>query len=181
MNARITFLVLAAALLGACSPGTYQPKAAEEIYGTWTSDNLAQQKLVIAAGQFRSFSLPDDLEPFTAGTEVIAARWTDAQGDVWYKTNVTVTSGLGAPRGTRWQALRRLSKSATVLEGMVVPVRQFDPGAFPEKLEPDTESYGMYYRDQSASFPHGVLFGDAYGRREQPGSPRRMLLGDRWQ
>jgi hypothetical protein len=181
MKARIAFLVVAAALLGACGPGAYRPKASEEVYGTWVSDKAAQHKLVIAAGQFRNFSLPDDVDPFTAGTEVIAAKWTDPQGDLWYKTNVTVTSGLGAPTGTMWQTLRRLSKSATVLEGVVVPVRQFDPSAFPAKLEPGSGSYAVYHRSPGEASPRRLLLGDGYGPGEQAGSPRRMLQGDRWQ
>lgn len=160
MNARALFLVVAAGLLGACTAQPYQPKSNEEIYGTWIADKAAQQKLVIAAGELRNFTLADDTQPYNACTQVITARWKDPEGTLWYKTCQTITGGLGGLKGTKWQSLNRLSKAGSVLETMAAPVRDFDPKAYPEKLDPASESYAVFHRSIEASLPRGVLFGD---------------------
>ncbi|HET6450280.1 MAG TPA: hypothetical protein VFI08_03175, partial [Spirochaetia bacterium] len=77
MKVRALFLVIAVAALVACGVGTYHARAGEEIYGTWASEHAAQQRMVIAAGELKTFALADDTQPFNACTQVITARWTD--------------------------------------------------------------------------------------------------------
>ena len=170
MKARFGFLLaaavlagaLAAALVAACSAPAYQAKANEEIYGSWLAQKAAQQRLVIGTGVLENFSLVDDSKPYNACSQVITARWKDAEGSLWYKTSVTITGGLGGQKGSKWQTLNRVSPSGTMMEIMAVPVRDFDPRGYPEKLDPASESYAVYQRDSRAAFPHAVLYGDAW-------------------
>ncbi len=185
MKAQTAFLgmvlVVAAVSLGGCGPGEYRPAANEELYGIWTNGAMPQQKLVLASGEFKDFSLPTDVDPLNEGRQQIAAKWKDSAGNLWYKTYETVSSGLGGFKGTRRESLTRLSKSATVLETMVTPVREFAMDAFPSKLDSTSSSYGVYYRAEGSSSPLRVLQGDRFQTSDQPQSPRRLLLGDAWQ
>ncbi len=162
MKTRFALLVVLVALLSACGPGTYRPIVNEELYGTWMADKAAQQRLVIRAGELQNFLLVDDTQPYNACTQLITARWTDSDGNLWYKTAVTITGGLGGLKGSKWQSLSRLSKAATMLETMATPVRDFDPKAYPLKLDPASESYAVFHRSRGASLPHAVLYGDAW-------------------
>ena len=144
------FMVLV--LLAACGPGKYTPKPNEELYGTWTNEQnvggvLAPQKAVFAVDEYKLYSNLSDLVPCEAGTYGIDSKWTDSEGNVWYKTFGTVT--MGTYKGGRWQELDKLSKSATAWERALIPLGsagEFNPNNYPPKIDPKLFYYRILYR-----------------------------------
>ena len=114
-------VLLALILLGGCAPG--KPK--EEIYGTWTNDTSTNtyvimsghiQKEVITPDGWKQYSKILDTDRLQEGTAQIESKWTDSDGNIWYKRRIIVTAGNLADAGTKDQELDKLSKSATVWE-----------------------------------------------------------------
>lgn len=143
----LSVLTCSALLVGGCSPGKYVAKANEEIYGTWTNEDSAQQKLVISPSGWLIYAYKDDASEIWGGTGQIMQKWTDSQGAVWYKTFSTITSGYGGSRGARSQSLYRLTKGGTVLETQEAVVADYDQKQFPAKIDSsDRDNYRMYFR-----------------------------------
>jgi hypothetical protein len=143
----LSVLTCSVLLLGGCGPGKYVPKANEEIYGTWTNPESAQQKVVISPSGWLIYAYTDDASEIWGGTGQIVQKWTDSQGVIWYKTFSTITSGYGGGRGGRSQSLYRLSKGGTVMEAQEAVVSDFDPKQFPAKIDPkDRDNYRIYFR-----------------------------------
>ncbi len=155
----VRVVALAVASLGACAPARYVAKPNEELYGTWQREMTGAKKIAFAAGSYRTYSLQTDVDPLFAGRLEITSRWTDAEGNLWYKANQTVTAGTGGFKGAKSQVLYRVSKSGGALESTDVPVREFDLNAYPSQLDPKCCSYGPYSRWTGAS-PRRVLIGD---------------------
>ena len=159
------FAVLGAALalasLIGCGEAKYLAKPNEELYGTWQNEAMGFQKMALASESFKAYRLATDINPLSAGTMVITSKWADANGNVWYKAYQTVTASTGGSKGTKWQVLYQVGKSGEVLEAINTPVTEFDPKAFPVKLDPKSSAYGVY-------------------QRRQDYSPRRVLIGDIW-
>ena len=124
MKGRKAFLgavlfMLSLILLGDWNPGKYVAKPNEEIYGTWVNkDNYggvnSPQKEIITADGVKKYDKVSDPTPLQKYTKIIDSKWTDAEGNIWYKTYGTVTDG--AYKGWTWQGIDKLSKGATVWE-----------------------------------------------------------------
>jgi opacity protein-like surface antigen len=141
----IVVLVVLMAASGYAQTSDYIPKANEELYGTWTNENMSPQKTVNFAGGCKDFDLLSDSVSFGGGTEQIASTWKDSEGNIWYKTFDKGTAG-GAYAGYKWQALQKLSKSGTVREFEVKRVSEFDPNSYPTRVDAKDSSYKIYYR-----------------------------------
>ena len=122
-------------------------KGEEEIYGTWVNaDNRADvlhgQKAVVTADAMRIFSKASDLEPGMEVSWDITSKWTDSEGNVWYKTQGTSTGGMYL--GARWQTLEKVSKSGLIWERAMnlLEMGRFNPAFYPRTMDPK----GMYYR-----------------------------------
>jgi hypothetical protein len=138
-------VLLSLFLLGGCATGKYVPKANEELYGTWTNNSTFPQRVVINPGEYRHYGLISDPNPEEEGTEHIDTKWTDSEGNIWYRTFGTVTTG--AWKGHNFQALTKLSKSGTVLESEAYSfLGDFSPSYYPTKINPQGMLYGLYYR-----------------------------------
>jgi len=130
----------------------YVPQPKEEIYGTWTNEKnivswVHPQKIVISQDTMEVYeklasSLPPDKVIWS-----IVDRWTDSEGNVWYKANGTGTSGA---KGYKWEELYKLSKNATILERAFVALpfgSDFDPSQYPTQIDPnDYVGYTIWYR-----------------------------------
>ncbi len=144
----ITVVVLTLILLAGCGEGKYTPKPSEELYGTWTNEGMPQQKCVITAKGFKTYTSPSDSDTFVEGTMQIVSKSTDSEGNIWYKSFETYSSGLHAFKGQKRQTLYRLSKSETVLEYQSGYVGEFDPKSFPGKLDAAADFYRIYSRSE---------------------------------
>ena len=146
-------VVILLALFGALGFGQekYIPKPNEEIYGTWVNDEMMPPKTVNNPdGTFADYFPASYSKPYEGGKSEIVKKWTDSEGDVYYDTYDTMTFG-STMELTKFQCLKKVSKSGTVLEWNWVTVSDFGPEKFPSTLDPaknehDVAGYLIYYR-----------------------------------
>ena len=125
----------------------YIPKEDEEIYGTWTNAQGVTHKIVNSTGGYKSFARVSDLLPNEDGTLRIDGKWTDSNGNIWYKIFTEVTSGEMA--GWKVQGLDKISTSGTVWEHVgAFVIGDFDPSHYPTKIDPKDPNYFILYRAQ---------------------------------
>jgi hypothetical protein len=111
------------------------PTENEEYYGTWINEEydgtLTWAKWVINPdGTWASFAETTSMEnPKGAGLYILAVKWTDANGDVWYKMSwkneLLEKSGYG---------LIHISYSGSTMEVA------YDPSDYPTKID-NTKSW----------------------------------------
>ena len=155
-----SIILLVMILLGGyCYGQNYVPKADEVLYGTWTNDNtnsaqMGERSVTFPGGYKNYFGLSPNTF-FEQGTEQLIEKWTDSEGNVWYKSQATTTYGIVPSgvykgydyKGWKFQCLQKFSKSGTVRELMAVHVPEFDPNLYPTKIDPtDIEHYKIFYR-----------------------------------
>jgi hypothetical protein len=152
MLSRIWFPLIALCFLvmipdRACPQETVLPKGAEELYGTWGNEkNLADvfhgQKVIVTAEGMKIFCKVSDPDPRMVVSWDIAGRWTDSEGNIWYKTREISTGGIY--QGARWQSLQKISKSGTVWERATILLEtgSFNPAFYPKTID----KKGVYYR-----------------------------------
>lgn len=116
--------------------------------GKWTNEKGYPQKIVCTTGHWKHYSSLSDTTPLREGVGKSPARWTDSDGNIWYKSFATVTEGDG--KGYKFVELDKFSKQATVWEYTWQPYYgNTDPApeTYPSKIDPtDTGHYGIYYR-----------------------------------
>lgn len=137
------FLVLG--MLSGCATRAYAPKANEEIYGTWTRVGERMEKIeMLPDGSWKEYIYAADTKPIAKGTFTLFKKWRDAEGNVWYETNVVETED---PLGTgNAQELDRISNDGTTWEYVVEPVGSFGPDKYPTELDPNSAHYRIRYR-----------------------------------
>jgi hypothetical protein len=137
---------------GGCAPGKYVAKQNEQLYGTWTNQQnvggvLSPQKAVVTVDGNKLYSKISDSVPSEENTFQIDSKWTDSEGNIWYKIFGTVT--MGAYKGARWQELEKLSKSGTVWERALNALGasgEFNPQNYPPRIDPKYFEYRILYR-----------------------------------
>jgi hypothetical protein len=135
-------VVLSLVLLTGCS--TPNEKL---LYGTFTKDSGEFQKMVRAVGSFKDYALPSDETPAQEATEKIVKAWNDSEGNTWFQTYATFTSGPHKSMTPKLEILSRISRDGKVLELMWNGGTEFNPKGFPTKIDPsDTLRYRMYNR-----------------------------------
>ena len=158
MNKHVAILgtlvcLLVLVLLGGCGPTKYTPKPNEELYGTWVNKSYSghydltdahPQKEVIDSNGYHVFRFVDDAAVYFAGVETITSKWTDSEGNIWYKTYKGAWTNGTKPAVPHF--LYKLSKSATVRESVYTIRDSYTPGAFPSKVDPKDSSYLVYTR-----------------------------------
>jgi hypothetical protein len=147
MRNGLTFLVsavLALTSIGANADDTYVAKADEELFQTWTNDNMYPQKTVDFLGGYKDYSLLSDGAPSTEAREQIMSKSIDSSGNVWYRTFGTVTKGKLV--GMQFQRLIEVSESGTVMEmAVVLNVYAYNPSFYPTKIDPHGDIYRVYH------------------------------------
>ncbi len=146
-------LVILLGLFGALGFGQekYTPKPNEEIYGTWVNNDMMPQKVVMSPdGSFEYYFPASYSKPYQGWKSEIIKKWTDSDGNVYYQTYDTLVFG-GTMEHTRFQALKKISRSGAVLEWNWVTVSEFRPEKFPSELDPtknvvDVSGYMTYQR-----------------------------------
>lgn len=145
MKAKALFLGAALMMLLALLPPSEFAQSNEDLfYGTWVNEDAAPQKTVHVPGVFMNYALLSDSSPFEQGTVQIISSWKDSEGNVWYKTVSTFTTGSG--KGTMDQELQKISKSGTVLEYEWTYVGEYNPSKFPSRVDSSDGRYFIYYR-----------------------------------
>ncbi|HET6486365.1 MAG TPA: hypothetical protein VFH83_08090 [Spirochaetia bacterium] len=152
MSGRRTFACLVALAVMVAVSGLaqdkYVPRADEECYGTWINDKTINQghiqKKICTADGNKDYLQVSDATPWFEDDQQIDAKWTDSDGNIWYKTFGAVRAGAGI--GTKWQELDKLSQSATVWEYEFAIVKDFSPDGYPSKVDSDDLRYRIFYR-----------------------------------
>ena len=88
-----------------------------------------------------------DSVTYEEGTMQIDSKWTDAEGNIWYRTLNTVKTGYW--KGYTGQMLHKLSNSATVREctwSFHSPSEEFDPVYWPNEIDRSVWSHNIRYR-----------------------------------
>jgi hypothetical protein len=139
--------------LGANAQDKYVPKENEELYGTWTNEQNGKgffnpQKEIVSPGELKMYHDISDPVPYAESTMGIESKWTDSEGNIWYKTFGTDTAGPN--KGDRWQELDKFSKSGKVWERVfsLLGTAEFKSSYFPIKIDPKAQYYGILYREE---------------------------------
>ena len=153
MKGRMPFLGALAILFsliafGANAQDKYVPKSNEELYGTWINDKSINaddiQKQVSTPQGNKEYFKASDTVPVFDQEQQIYAKWTDSEGNTWYK--IFGTNKAGAYKGTKWQRLYTLSESATVCEYVYTIVGEFSANSYPTKIDAGELHYRIFYR-----------------------------------
>ena len=143
-----TMTLLSMIPLVVLAQGKYVAKPNEEVYGTWinekTINSFHMQKTVSTPNAWKDFTEVKDIVPHDEGTTRIDEKWTDSEGNVWYKTFNTITKGTW--KGYKNQALQKISQSGTVMEMVFISVGEFDPKLYPTTVDPKDDNYRIFYR-----------------------------------
>jgi len=144
-------------LVGGWAQAKYVPKPNEEIYGTWVNEETSAShfqalhfhKIVITADGSKDYLDVSDSVPvmdFTAGAVAgwIDSKWTDSEGNIWYKQFFEITNGRY--KGNKMQELDKLSKFGTIWESQVSYVTEFNANNYPTKIDPMSFTYSIFYR-----------------------------------
>ncbi len=145
------FIVLAVLLFigSTCFGQEYIPKPDEEIYGTWVNEKKLPQKEIVTAEKWEEYNRSSDSDPFYVGTWEITARWTDSQGNIWYRTLVTIIGGEGGVVGTKRVELSRISRSGAVWEHQwrwLGAGQDREAPRYPEEIDSKAAEYGIFTR-----------------------------------
>ena len=137
--------LLSLILLGGCA----QPNK-QLYYGTWTNEHGHFQKTVRTSdGVVKDYYLLSDTTPVQEVKEQIISCWSDSEGNVWFKTEATITAGPNKNTMPKVQTLQKISKSGTFLEMMWSGVMDFNPKSFPTKID-TTDPYRYWTFNRAA-------------------------------
>jgi len=144
-------VLVAVAFMWSCASTRYVPKADEELYGTWTNDQLSEyKKVVFAMDSAKWYYSGTSSEAAIEAKLDITAKWTDSEGNTWYKGVGTITGGSMGDAGTVLVMLYRLSKSAAVLElvySFPSNEQELKNPVYPKTIDPKAYAgYGYYNR-----------------------------------
>jgi hypothetical protein len=116
----------------------YTATESEELFGTWVNtdykDGMHAQMYIQRLGENERYSSVNDEEPTWTAETLINQKWTDSNGNIWYKI--------------RWKAgamgsgfsLIKISDSGKTLE------RVWSQWEHPKALDISDETYRIYYR-----------------------------------
>lgn len=153
MKSRLLLLAVSTALLALIQVGgwaqeKYVPKPNEEIYGTWVNEksvnfNHIQKAINTLDGWTEYFNVSDSV-PLDKRKKEIDRKWTDSDGNIWYRIFGTAISGSYK---MKYKELDRLSKSGAVLESVFTEAYpDFDSAEYPTKIDPKDTTYRIFYR-----------------------------------
>jgi hypothetical protein len=131
------------------SDSFYYPSWDEPLYGTWInydypegSYNRNPKTVIHNSGYLEAFLKITDTTAPESGVMVIIKKWTDPQGNVWYKTFFRAN----APGDTLW--LFRISKNNSVSESIFCQanISGCEESLIEANLAPNNPHYRIYNR-----------------------------------
>ena len=138
-------------MLGGCASAKYVAKPNEEIYGTWVNEKMSAQKIVVGPDGGKTYLKLTDTTPYFETAGEIVSKWTDSEGNIWYKCMSARVKGAYANAAAKFTELDKLSKSGTVWESvwtMPMSDEEIKNPKYPTKIDPQDSNYGIYYRAQ---------------------------------
>ncbi len=117
---------------------TYVAKDNEELYGTWVNmdykpDAQPHQKIINYPGRFENFGSAESETAKETGTVTITDKWTDSEGNIWYKETFVVY-------GQKFYELDKISNSGKTWEFV------YSYSKYPTKIDPKNTNYLIYHR-----------------------------------
>ena len=155
MNARkfVSILILVSALLiaiSSCTTGkkAYIAKEDEELYGIWINtdynDSQHPAKFIFKPdGTEVGYAKTDSTHSIYHGEYIITDKWTDSEGNIWYKVFFPIMWRVGMGKDTEpTYHLDKIDKSGNILETVRSGID------YPTELGPDVllYTYTIYYR-----------------------------------
>jgi hypothetical protein len=137
----ITFLVFSAMIITESYSNdekTYVATENEKLYGTWigaTKDDRA--KLILNPDGTDEAYFTDSVEPGRNATFIIIDKWTDSDGNLWYKQKVQIEKSIIG---------YRLSKISS--DGSMMEIVYSFLGDCPTEINPNHYNYESYYRQE---------------------------------
>jgi hypothetical protein len=113
----------------------------EEYWGTWVNreydayPSKPAMFILTPDGKFAEYGKESDAGPLFTGTITIKEKWTDSEGNIWYK--VAFSPDFFAITVYR---LMKLSNSGKTLEEI------WSPSQVPTEIDPNSPNYGIRYR-----------------------------------
>jgi hypothetical protein len=122
----------------------YISKFDEELYGTWINEEYNSaaykgKKRLYHWGYYEDYRPADSEVVQYKGTIVIVDKWTDSEGNIWYKTYYRISGS-----STIFHELDKISNNGNTWEYAYTSVD------FPSEsdLNPDNTRYRIYYRQE---------------------------------
>ena len=131
--------------VGGWAQSKYVPRENEEIFGRWKDEKVPTMQTVIDSVGFKVYYGETNTVELNEATLDMEKKWTDADGNVWYKT-LGVFVGESPYAGTKFQALYKVFKSKTELECWVNTVNGYDPKNYPAESAPTGTNEYSYFR-----------------------------------
>lgn len=134
-------LILGAVLFALTGPShaqdmAYIPEDNEELYGTWVNMDRVypRQKLINYPGEWAAFGTVKSEKTDETGKYKITDKWTDSEGNIWYKTEVS-------RHVQKVYQLDKISNSGKTWEFI------FGSSKYPMKIDPKDADYYIYHRE----------------------------------
>jgi hypothetical protein len=110
----------------------------EELFGKWYlvdyTDGTPPQMVILGPGSWNGYYSVDDEEPGWKANNLITHKWTDAKGNIWYKTQWRV---IHFHRGF---SLFKISDSGKILEHI------YSEWEYPNEINNSNDNYRIYRR-----------------------------------
>ncbi|MFX0145462.1 MAG: hypothetical protein ACFE9C_15465 [Candidatus Hodarchaeota archaeon] len=142
----VTSILAVLALVGNWGAGetTCVAEEFEELYGTWVNpdyntETIPAKTVLNPDGTSLSYGTEDSTVGRWPGKLAITDKWSDSEGNVWYK--VSYTYKMGGDSATSYR-LARVSNSGATLEWVE------SRSEYPKELSSKHPSYMIYQRQQ---------------------------------
>ena len=148
----ILILVLAVLIIaGSCATGkkAYVVQEDEELFGTWINpdydEKMQAAKFVYKPdGKVLHYPTRSDTKERWEANFTITDKWTDPDGDIWYKWVETEGTGGGFSGSGERYFIAKISRSGKAIEC------SFSGYDYPPEVNPDNlrYNYRIYYRQE---------------------------------
>jgi hypothetical protein len=139
----VSILVVLAFTLGyAEEKKAYVPKDDEELYGTWVNEDYSgglfgmRKRSIHPDRTWEVFNFATDTTSGWRGTVTITDKWTDSEGNIWYKTYLERADR----EGIEDYRLCKISSSGSAYEYVTSHVD------YPTEMDSGHYTYRIYYR-----------------------------------
>ena len=143
----LIFVVLI--IVGGCATAkkAYVAKEDEELYGTWVNPEYDEEshvakKVIKHDGTWDEYAMSNSNRPLGTGEYTIIDKWTDSEGNIWYKIISTFFDEKSIQRSNTYYYLSKIDKTGNVYELL------FSSTDYPTEFDPDNlrYNYRIHYR-----------------------------------
>ena len=141
----LIFVITVLVIVGSCATGkkAYIPQDSEELYGTWVNEEYDKKginaKWVLKPdGTLEGYTTSDSKKITETGEFIITDKWTDSEGNIWYKY-MKKTLVIGAIKNLNtYYFLIKIHKELDIAEELWSSVD------YPTEFNPDNMRYNYW-------------------------------------